>query len=320
MRKRYFISAISILGILITFFYVNFKFFNESTNTEESHKDKNCFFASLPITNWTDMLFPTPCVSIKVGDVTISTMIDLGFRGQFSIASEILTQIEQKKYLGTVKRYGYNGKEFEKNVFEIPLIKTDGLTFYEAVVHEHVEDPTHNSSLSTDNKIPPPSEPAKIGWEAFGNCKLLLDLGNEKMAVCDSLATLKKKGYPTESYTKTPLILDRGLLEIDISTPDGPMRCVLDTGCTVNCIHASELAGQTKFDLENVCNFSEFKISEKNFGPIKFMRIHFQLPIEVDACLGMEFFNDNLVFLDFLNHVAYFAPSIKDSNPTILEN
>jgi hypothetical protein len=55
----------------------------------------------------------------------------------------------------------------------------------------------------------------------------------------------------------------------------------------------------------------QFNIAKKEFGLITFYPIPIQFPIQVDALLGMEFFNKNLVFLDFKNNMAYFAPSIK---------
>jgi len=319
MRKKWLISAISILGMVIAFCYVLFVFFSEPFAKEEFNKNNDRYFVILPIEKWTDDVFPTPCISMRIGDMTISSMIDLGFCGQFSIASNVLAQIDEKKYLGSSKRYEYNGKEFEKKVFEIPLIKTNGVTFYEARVLEEIVDPTRNSCIYTENESPSPKEPGKIGWEAFGNFNLFLDLGNEILAVCDSFETLENEGYPIESFISTPLILDRGLIEIDSIIHSGLVRCALDTGCTVNSINAPELMGQTKFDMENITKFSKFKIAEKDFGPIKFLRLPIKLPIHVECVLGMEFFNDNMVFLDFKNNVAYFAPSTKNLSSSLNE-
>jgi hypothetical protein len=309
MRIKRLIAIVSILIIFVVACYGIVVFFRSPTQSEELKKGDTAYFAILPITNWTNDRYPTPCLSIRIGEKTISSMFDLGFRGQFSIASEVLDLIQEKTYLGSSKMYGFNGKRFEKRVFEIPTIKIGAITVSRAIVQEEVQDYKSNSHINSENNELSQDEPGTIGWEVFEHLNLFIDLGNEKIVACDGIERLKSEGYTAELFSQTPLIYNRGFLEIKTETPNGPLQCVLDTGCTFNCLNVAAPEGQTKVDMENICYFPQFDIANKSFGPIQFLHIPIQLPIQVDAILGMEFFKDNAVFLDFTNKMAYFTPS-----------
>lgn len=86
----------------------------------------------------------------------------------------------------------------------------------------------------------------------------------------------------------------------------------MDTGSTWNILNAEieegKLIEQGTFEPSNILECPLFVLGEKEFGPIKFHHIPIQLPIHVEAILGMEFFNKNLVFFDFTNNMLYFSP------------
>jgi len=68
------------------------------------------------------------------------------------------------------------------------------------------------------------------------------------------------------------------------------------------------------FDPKNVEDTSIFNIGGKEFGPITFNRI--KSPIAIDAILGMEFFEDTLIFIDFFNNKIYFFEYPEKENAT----
>jgi hypothetical protein len=158
---------------------------------------------------------------------------------------------------------------------------------------------------------PSPSEPGRLGWELFYDVNLLVDIKNSKIAICDSLDTLKKQGYAIETFVRTPLILKQGLVEFEAKTPEGILVCMLDTGSTYNLLDSEVAEGKSIeraiWDSDNFLEYSSFQIDGCDFGPVAFRRFPLRLPIHIEAILGMEFFRDHLVFLDFSEGYVYFA-------------
>ena len=258
-----------------------------------------------------------PCLAVQMDGDVVSAMLDLGFRGQFSFTSRFLQQIENKKYLRSKKMYGIRGGEYEESLYEIPAMKIGSMSFSRPVLHEHSEEFHKESTLVKKNGSPSPPEEGRIGWELFGNTNLFLDLGSSKVAFCDSTSTLKKEGYPVEAFVKTPLFLERGLVEFEAETPEGPLRCMLDTGATWNLLNTDLEEGksieQVILEPNNILKHAFFKIDGKDFSAVAFHRIPIKIPIHIEAILGMEFFRDHLVFLDFAEKVVYFG--LKSGDP-----
>ena len=63
------------------------------------------------------------------------------------------------------------------------------------------------------------------------------------------------------------------------------------------------------WDPKYLLNLAHFEIGGKDFGPLTFHKLPLKLPFHIDGILGMEFFAENLVFLDFVHGHAYFLSS-----------
>jgi hypothetical protein len=300
MKKRWVAFAIIVVLLISVFGILRY--------ISERPSPSGKYFSVVSIPQWTSGQVPTPCLSVEIGDKVIISELDLGFRGQLALSGEVLDQIEKKTYLKSKKMYGNGGKEYENKIFEIPEFWVGDLYVHRGWVQEESADFNANGTIVKDKKNPSQYESGRIGWEIFQCTNLLLDLGNKLIAYSDSLATLKKEGYAVESFTKTPLITERGLLEFDVTTSSGKLRCVLDTGCTLNVLNASQVADVPFFSSENAVTFPQFKISEREYGPIAFYRHLVEIPIHIEALLGMQFLKDHLVFIDFANQFIYFAP------------
>jgi hypothetical protein len=260
------------------------------------------YFYPIQISKYTNAKLP--CIEIRINETTVSATLDLGFRGQFSFLPSFLEQIQNKEYVGSEKRHGIQGGEYEENLYEIPSIEIGPVKFSSPIAYEHSEKFNLDAIIKNDDEGSSLHEPGRVGWKLFGNTNLLLDLGNEKIAFCDSIETLKKEGYPAETFAKSPLLLERGLVEFKAEVDGCSLRCVLDTGATCNVINTDE--ENCKFDEESKTNFASFKIGRTEFGPISFYRFPIKIPIHIPAILGMEFFKTHLVFLDFFDNCVYF--------------
>lgn len=269
------------------------------------------YFEEMSVSKWTDG--GSPCLLMQIEERTISAKVDLGFSGYFSISRDMLKGVKEKKLLGTRTMYGVQKKKYEEKVFEFPEVRMSNISLYDVPVQEESEEFHKNSCSNKDGSLPYSPEPGRIGWKAFQITNVLLDLNRDKIVFCDSFSVLKNKGYSLDSFVKTDLLLDNGLIAIKAKTQEGILNCVFDTACTLNLLHTDSLDGVSLHDClwnpEGNFEFAQFQIGDQKFGSLSFQRIYIDAPFPIYAVLGMEFFQNHIVYLDFPNHAVYIAPA-----------
>lgn len=287
--------------------------FKDLTKQNEVTKNKNVknkFFELIQIAKFS--LAELPCINATIEENQFLLKLDLGFRGDLCIEKEKTASLSGKSFIGEKYMFGVRGNKYQHDVYQIPKLKIKNATFSPIrLIEEHSDFVKEVSFIRDKNEIIKREEDGKIGWELFCTCKLLLNFEKDQIAVCNSIDLLNENGYPIETYTKTPLLLERGLVEFETLTSNGPLRCVLDTGCTGNILH-TDLDPDKSIDVaiweeDNRLEHPSFKIGEAEFGPVSFHRMPIKLPIHVDAILGMEFLKNHVVFLDFEEKTVYFS-------------
>lgn len=264
-----------------------------------------------------------PYLNVIIEDKTIPAKIDLGFQGKFSLPSDLINDIAEKKWIERIKSYGVRGILHEKDVYEVKNINIQNMYFFPVSIEEECLEGMHEGLLSGTRH--PDDHLGKIGWGLFSKFNLLIDCRYSILAVCDSLETLKKQGYPVHSFIETPLT-SNFCIQIEAQTEKGPLSCILDTGCTLNTLNKDfenennhrlpfgedlslfnpENKDLLIFNERDTQELSSFKIEGREFGPLTFEQI--KTPFDVDVILGMEFFDSNLVFIDFDNQKVYIFP------------
>lgn len=276
---------------------------------EISRTKRPPFYASIPITKFSSI--QCPCVNVEIGGTDFSMELDLGFRGNLAFSQEMARQISLKTFLYTKPMYGVRGKEYLTKLYRISKVKIGAMSFMQPLLQEETAEFAKDSVCLENGKDTSPEEIGRLGWELFYNMNLLIDTKHSQIAFCDSVETLKKQGYAIERFVKTPLILERGLVEFDAKTPSGVLRCLLDTGATMNMLHSETAEGgtidQAIWKSENDLEYLSFQINDHEFGPVSLRRVPLNLPIPIDAILGMEFIRDHLIFLDFFGNYVYFV-------------
>ncbi len=274
-----------------------------------------------------------PYLEITIEDQAIPALIDLGYEGMLSLPSDRIKKLDKKKFIKRVQNCGMRGKTYEKDSYELEKMSIEDVHFFPIQTDEnHLE--FQKDSILTGSGDLFESHSGRIGWTLFQAFNILVDFKHFTLAVCDSLETLKQQGYPVESFAETPLFLDRGFIEFEAMTEKGSLRCILDSGATVNLLNKdlekgcndhmiftgrggpslASLNPENKdlliFDREDTQELSVFKIGGKEFGPLTFNRV--KCPIAVDAIFGMESLYHTLVFIDFENRKIYFFPHPSD--------
>jgi hypothetical protein len=273
-----------------------------------SQAERATYFVSIPITETTP--FHIPCINVEIEGKTLLTALDLGFRGHIAIAPEEADSITSKSFLGEKTVYGVRGKKYNNKKYRIPKLKIGERDFFLPVLQEDNPEFLKDATFLQNKTEITSKEPGRLGWELFSLTPLLIDVQNSRIAFCDSLETLKKEGYSIETFVKAPLFLERGLVEFEACTPNGSLRCMLDTGTTWNVLNDETIEEIDKAigTPENEVEYSAFLIEGTDFGSIVFRRIPIQIPIKIEAILGMEFIQKHLIFLDCENRSIYFQP------------
>lgn len=238
--------------------------------------------------------------------------LDLGFRGDLAITQDAADSILSKTFVGEKPMFGIRGKKYIEQLYRIPKAKIGKMTFSPPIFLLENQDFLKDATFLQGNQTPSPRETGRIGWELFCDTSLLIDIPNLQIGFSDSIEALKSQGYPTENFIKAPLFLERGLVEVEIGTPNGPLRSVLDTGATWNILHEEFEEGVSIdaaiWEPENIVEYPSFSIENNDLGSLTFHKMPLKIPIPIEAILGMEFFRKHIVFLDFKGKSAYFLP------------
>ncbi len=271
------------------------------------------YFISVPVVAFSHINMPI--LTLQIEDKQLPIGLDLGFRGDLSLSAEVLNELTNKSYRGSKTMWNFRGDSYEAKLYDIPKINLGKLRLSGLITKETHSAFHQRTTFSNPNAPPPTDLVGFVGWELFRASNLFLDLANAEIAFCDGLSSLNERGYLPEEFVQTPLLTDRGLVECHALTTKGLLRYALDTGCTWNIFHQENpqnlpLEKMIK-DPDSSVTFPTFTISGRNLGPIDFVQLPINLPIPIDGVLGMEFFLEFAVFIDFANQQIYFAPAKK---------
>jgi len=293
MKNRfYFIPFLTLLLSVLIFIYL------KKIKTD-------IYFDLIPIELDSDYI---PCTPVEIEGIVFNVIIDLGFNQFLSLTETSMEKIFNKKFVYSSQITGVRGTSYESKKYEFPEVKIGSESFINLIVGEDPDQFSQDAILK-ENAIAPIAIPdGLIGWKAFQNKNVFLDLGNSKIAFCDSFSTLKKNGYDVEAFVETPLLLDRDFVECEAAIADRTVRCFLDTGFTISSINTF---GSDVRSLDEAIRNPEMqrcplRISGKSFGIGNFHKLPLNLPFSVDVVLGMDFFIHHHVFIDFKKEKIYF--------------
>ncbi len=252
----------------------------------------------------------SPYLVVKIEDLAIPLMLDLGDAVTVSLSEPILKQLQTKSFFRLGKLRGLRGRTYECKEYNLPNMEIGMISFSHLLLCEEPEEFCKDAIISNQSVIPS-IEKGRVGWGLFTKTNLFLDLGNKRVAICDSLQTLGSNGYAIETFIKVPLFPENKLIEIETEIDGKKLRSVLDTGSTWNLFNSVKEGGRALDDsawtLDAPIMTTSLSIGSQSFDPITWHLLPICLPFSVDAILGMDFFQAHLVFLDFSENMAYIA-------------
>ena len=328
-----FIGAVSICG-LASFYLLRKPYYKNPLEVPGFLNEKN-HFIPLKISGFSR--YNSPQIELAIEDHIIASEIDLGWNGEVALPFAILDNLHDKTYIGRYPFFGLRGKIYESDVYELPQIHIGKMKIFPIKAKEENLEFLEDSILKKENPDISEKDEGRVGWYVFRPFNVLLDCEHSVVVMCDSLATLKKQGFSTDSFIEAPLLLERNSIDFKVMTEAGPLRCMLDTGSTWNLLN-KDLQNQAQdhriinldhkaphFNVqnENLLAFNSedhweartFQINGSEFGPINFMKM--KSPLDLDAIIGMEFIEQHLIFIDFRKEKIYFSKLPEERSPLV---
>lgn len=255
-----------------------------------------------------------PCLQGKIEGISFLAKLDMGYDGVLSLPKHLLEQLKNKSDDGTALFAGIKGRKYETPAFIIPKLNIEDLTLVNFPAEESSFEFERDTNLGSKTNLEPSNMIARIGWRAFLGTVILLDVHNSKFICCDSIETLKEKGYPLEQFVSINLLSRKQSVEFEAIIGSQIVKCLLDTGCTINLIHntsntsasveqGSEFGG---VNLTTPLPSTPFFVNESQLGSYIFYET--QLPFETEAILGVDFLETQIICIDFINHKLYLSP------------
>jgi hypothetical protein len=327
MKTKYRLLLILILTSVIACFFLYSPKYKKLSGLSEFW-NKNHYCIPLKIVQFSQGNIPQ--IEVQIEDKTISCKVDLGSDSGIILPKEVIESLRNKNFIHKEHFFGARGRSYESDVYELPEIRVGKVKIFPMRAEEKNEEFVKDGVLQEGKQEIKEDHLGRIGRCVFKPFNLFLDCDHFAMVICDSLNTLKEQGYPINSFVEVPLLLDRGTIDFEVMTEAGPLRCMLDSGCTWNVLNKdfdsvdqnhmlidfNNLHGKPPefnpqnedllvYDVKDIWKTNAFQINGEEFGPVEFVKI--KSPLGLDAILGMEFIESHLIFIDFRNEKIYFS-------------
>ena len=278
------------------------------------------YYSSRP--NVYDVRFPIdfvpgigfPRTLVKIEGKPYRFFIDTGSSSCLSLEKELLDQIQEKQFLQNYITTNVGGEIYPVKAYRIPLVK---IWYLEIKNPEIIEASPGTTVCKLPGIIAKPSleqQPGHIGRAVISSMNWFMDFHNAAMFACGQLADRKKDGYCLDKLLQVPFELDslQGYI-LKAETDLGIKRFMLDTGSGHNLIKTSLLKDKTLKDWipgKQRYHSSKFVMNGRDFGSTAFVPFELSSFFEnLDGILGMEFFNEYIVYLDFEKKIAHIGKS-----------
>ncbi|OGN56771.1 MAG: hypothetical protein A3D96_07130 [Chlamydiae bacterium RIFCSPHIGHO2_12_FULL_44_59] len=251
-----------------------------------------------------------PHIEVEIEKQKFYFLIDSGSDTQLSFQSKAIQKIQNKHFIGNSTNYNFKGIKYNSEIYEIETFKIgESLISYKTKIstdHDEAIRKANNwnkePSLSSWvwGKIDSWMSHGKIGNGFFKNFVCYFDFPDETFCIAKDLGSLMKEGgYSLEPFISTSIEVAPFGPIVKMETKWGSKAFLLDTGSTRSLIQQKSLLDEeeTKSDLflENFhlgsCCFTSCYISPLFSG--------------IDGILGVDFFKERVVCIDYLQKKAY---------------
>src|SRR6476469_7043152 len=122
IKQYYPFNILIFLGIAGLYFLVK----NTSQKNDQSISRRllkeNGYFVPLEIQGFSTA--DIPYLKLIIENKIVPTEIDLGYGGMISLSSDIIKELNNKKFVKRVRTYGFRGRTYENDLYEVEKIDT----------------------------------------------------------------------------------------------------------------------------------------------------------------------------------------------------
>lgn len=199
-----------------------------------------------------------------------------------------------KKDKGKASWKNINGETFVASLYELPRIQSGPLKIDNVLVVSSLAKEETKESIG------------EIKWP-LDKLNLFLDFPHGRMVGINREKDFGALGYDINKAEKVKCeITQKGVL-FKAMTSLGELKVALSTSCNVNIINSS------KVDKSIQQITSQFKIGNRDFGPIHLTAHNISPELEFDAILGSEFLKRHIVYVDAHNKYLYIGEAYWNS-------
>lgn len=252
----------------------------------------------------------TALAQIEIEGKKYSLLVDVGANFYFSLQKKPLDEIKNKTLLDQTRGIDLKGNNYTEDIYKIESIKISQITVEQVPVKEkslgYILNSHNFSILEFTERERRQIEyiHGNIGNRFFENFVCFFDLNARSLFLAEDLENIKKihslEGFTEISFESTP----NGFVIFPVDTDFGNKRMLLDSGASHSILNSSNQK-QTK----NIryATSQTMKINNSNFGAWDFFPYEFtdRFPENFDAILGVDFFKDHLICIDYKNKKVY---------------
>ena len=180
-------------------------------------------------------------------------------------------------------------------MFRVPAITIGGRTFRNVVV-EQANEPAPGEGPAVSNSI---------GRDFLSHYFVVVDYANLSMTLWPPGASAAASSECGSRRLPMESTKEAGLVVVQITTPSGRLRAILDTGAQYSTI-PEDLARERSLDLTFRGQTAFYKLDAltaagQDFGPLEFVVLPVKPPEDFQVFLGANFFSNHIVCLDYEN-------------------
>ncbi len=265
-------------------------------------------------------LLNIPHIKIEIENSSYSLLVDLGSGSHFDLKKSCVEKIKNKQFTGNATSYDIKGKDYSLHSFRVSKIKFPNLNICDAVLNEESIEflatggliwPLNTLSAKLKKKINMYCTDGRIGWGVFKNFDCFFDFPRSVFFLGQDMSTLiNEAGCSLDGFVKIPFSIENYGIVLSLETELGTKRFLLDTGATHSALRESQVDKMkaAQFAPGRWLHTCQLMASGQDFGAWPFVLFEFSDLFACDGILGIDFFNEHAIALDFHNQIAYFQP------------
>lgn len=268
------------------------------------------YYAKIPVSFHYSLL--KPLIKVSIEKSINHFLVDLGSSHEFTFEHHLLEKIKSKKKLEEIKIGDLKRNTYTCETFQIPKLKLGNIPFFNAIVLQQNHEFLQNTQVWQSSKSKEMIKnriahiDGKIGLPVFQDYNCLFDFPNSIIVLYEK--TEKPVDF-VNNFASIPFTMEKCGIVLSIETDSDSLKMALDTGATYSVIRDREnldnIRAITKGSNEWYYETNHLKIGGYDFGPWEFALFNFSKELDIDGCLGADFFLEYVIYLDFDDKKAY---------------